>query len=80
MKCAACVAAGTPSQVRVGGQMATCMGFSTFYDELGRYHSHDPNLITTQYSCSNGHIWSESHKAKCPTCDAAPHEESTNEQ
>jgi hypothetical protein len=51
--------------VSVGMSMTTLMYCAPFYDEAGRFHSHNPNTTTTQYSCSNGHRWSESVKPKC---------------
>ena len=31
-----------------------------FYDKDGKYHDHDMNSSSTDYSCSNGHKWSSS--------------------
>jgi hypothetical protein len=65
MKCLECVKNNQTSRVSVGGSTTTLMGFTPFYDEDGRYHSHDPNTKTTYYSCSNGHSWTETSKSKC---------------
>lgn len=70
MKCPECVASDQKSTVRVGMSYSTCMGTQTYYDEDGKYHFHDPNSTSTNYSCSNGHSWSEVAKAKCPSCNS----------
>ena len=65
MKCPECVKNNQKSTMSVGASMTTLMYSAPFYDEEGRYHSHNPNTTTTEYSCSNGHRWSESVKPKC---------------
>lgn len=65
MKCEICVAHGLKSIVNVGISTSTAMWCPPFYDEEGRFHDHDMNTTTTQYSCSNGHEWAEASK---PTC------------
>ena len=40
-----------------------------FYDENGKYHSHDPNYYDTRYFCSLGHEWTVREIHKCPCCD-----------
>lgn len=43
-----------------------------FYDEEGRFHSHDPNdNDKTVFTCSNGHTWSEIDVDKCEACKEA---------
>ena len=59
MKCPECQAEGIRSCVNVGRSMTTLMGWSPYYDEDGNYHSDNPNITTTEYSCSNGHKWTE---------------------
>ena len=41
-----------------------------YYDEVGLYHSHDPNHVVTTYECSNGHIYEKTTLPMCPvqTC------------
>lgn len=46
-----------PSAIHVGMSSTTLMSGSSFYDGQGRFHSHDPNTSTTNYTCSNGHSW-----------------------
>ena len=65
MICQECKAAGQTSRVSVGGGCTTAMYCPPFYDEEGKYHSHDLNTVTTSYSCSNGHRWSESGLTPC---------------
>lgn len=59
MKCPECVKLGKRSTVTPGMSMTTCMGWSPgYYDEDGKWiESEDPNIHTTEYSCSNGHRW-----------------------
>jgi hypothetical protein len=71
MKCEECVEAGEKSRVTGGGGSRTLMGHSPYYDEDGIYHNHDPNTMTSSYSCSNGHRWVTKGKGRCPAdgCD-----------
>jgi hypothetical protein len=42
------------------GTTTLACGMSAYWDEDGAYHPYkDPNHTTYQYSCSNGHQWSE---------------------
>ncbi len=68
MKCPECVKQDKKSQVYPGISTTTCMGWQTYYDEDGMFHSHDPNWTTTGYACSEGHEWTESKQHPCPNC------------
>lgn len=68
MKCPTCKDLGVKSRVYPGMSYATCMGWQPYYDEDGQYHSHDPNTTTTDYTCSNGHEWTNSQVPPCPSC------------
>lgn len=65
MKCKECTKKGIKSNVFIGQSSTTLMSHIPFYDYNGKYHNHDPNAITTLYSCSNGHDWSESSHSEC---------------
>lgn len=65
MKCPTCVAEGKQSRVYVGGGASTSMYCPPFYDEDGKWHDHDMNLVSQSYSCSNGHKWTEAVEQKC---------------
>ena len=41
--------------------VTTCAGITPgYWDEEGKYHKPvDPNTTTYEYSCSNGHRWTE---------------------
>ena len=65
MFCPACREAGVQSCVRENGRWTTLLGWSSYYDEAGHYHSHDPNQYTTRYRCDQGHEWTETRKKKC---------------
>jgi hypothetical protein len=72
MKCEKCVEAGEKSRVNSHGGSRTLLGGGgPHYDEEGEYHSHDPNTVTSSYSCTNGHRWSTKGKSTCPAkgCD-----------
>jgi hypothetical protein len=71
MKCLTCLEEGRKSTITPHGGSTICMGFSPYYDEEGKYHSHDPNTSSFWYSCSNGHEWGESSYRACPSCDYA---------
>ena len=65
MFCPGCKEQGLKSKIYVGASTTTLLGFTPFYDEEGNYHCHDPNTITTSYSCSNGHRWQEYSWGEC---------------
>jgi hypothetical protein len=60
MKCQKCVANGLRSRVHVGMSTSTLMGWTPYYDEDGEFHNDDPNIHSTDYSCTQGHSWSVS--------------------
>lgn len=66
--CQQCQTTGVTSTVTRLGSMSTLLGFNTHYDEQGVFHSHDPNVRTTSYRCSNGHEWKDARKTPCPSC------------
>ena len=47
----------------------TAMGYQTYYDENGQYHSHNPNATTKMAHCSNQHKMKILSNTKCPSCD-----------
>ena len=49
MICPECKAEGKESRVYVGMAITTCVASAPFYDEKGRYHSHDPNTTSQSY-------------------------------
>ena len=55
MICGQCEREGKKSKVYVGLPTGTLMGWVSYYDEDGNYVNEDPNVTTTDYSCSNGH-------------------------
>jgi hypothetical protein len=56
MKCPECVENGQTSKLYTNGNSSTLLGWtSPYYDEDGQYHSHNPNTVTSYYSCSKGH-------------------------
>ena len=65
MICSECLELGLKSKVYVGCGSTTLAYSEPFYDEDGRYHNHNPNITTTEYSCSNGHKWTESSNYRC---------------
>lgn len=65
MRCPECVREEFKSKVNILGHASTAMGTVQFFDENGMYHCHDSNIMTTQYSCTNGHYFKSERKAKC---------------
>lgn len=57
--CPTCRERGLRSKVYVGMSSRTLMAVLEWYDEDGNHHFSDSNKTTTNYSCSNGHQWSE---------------------
>lgn len=64
MICEKCRAEGKRSKVHIGSTMKTLMaGPQPYYDEDGNYvRPPDPNTVTTEYRCSNGHRWAIKRK------------------
>jgi hypothetical protein len=69
MICQECKAAGQKSTVTPLGGSTTAMYCAPYYDEDGKYHHHDANVVTESFSCSNGHKWVSQKYNKCPGCD-----------
>lgn len=67
-KCPFCVEEGLKSILYPNGSSETLMGWKSYYDEEGLYHSHNPNITTTNYSCSNGHNYNIEIKYGCYNC------------
>lgn len=64
--CAECLKDGKkPDRIYPHGSSTTLMCGQSFYDGDGKYHVHDPNSIRTDYSCSNGHRWTDSCRDEC---------------
>jgi hypothetical protein len=68
MKCPWCVAEGERSRLTPQGSARTLMGWSPYYDEDGKYHTHDPNNASPLYLCSRGHRWVAGYNP-CRSCD-----------
>jgi hypothetical protein len=66
--CPKCKEEGAKSSVYPKGESRTLMSTSGYWDPEGDYHFHDPNTITSSYSCSGGHSWTESRKPECDVC------------
>lgn len=70
MKCPECVEAGQTSKVFSRGSTRTLLGGGgPFWDEDGTRHEHDPNIVTSGFECSNGHMWATKGKRPCPAPD-----------
>ena len=67
--CTECQEAGLKSRVRSHGGRSTLIGFRPYHDGEGAFHSHDPNISTSGYSCSNGHTFTRKTKKLCPAPD-----------
>jgi len=74
MKCPECVKAGQKSKVYTGYGTTTTMFCPSFYDEEGKFHSHDTNRRSMTYACSNGHSWvaEEANTCQCGWSSLAP--------
>ena len=68
--CPICEKAGLSSRVYpMDGYATTDMAGCSYYDEVGKYHRHDPNTRTSGGRCSNGHRYTEVLTNSCPNCD-----------
>jgi len=63
--CEACKQQGLRSTVTEGGSMSTLMHCPSFYDEDGKLHTHDSNVTTHRFRCSNGHSFSTQSRGSC---------------
>jgi len=66
MKCSECEESNQVSKVYMQGGSTTLMAYTTYWDEEGIYHDHDPNTHTRSYTCSNGHSWTIKRINPCP--------------
>lgn len=70
MKCRECEKENKTSRLTVSGPAsATLLYFEPYYDEEGKYHNHDSNIITTGFSCSNGHEYTVKYLMPCQSCN-----------
>jgi len=65
MICKKCQEDGKESFVLLGTSVSTAAYFQSFYDNNGAFHGHDGNVLKTEYTCTNGHTWSEVHRNSC---------------
>jgi hypothetical protein len=63
--CSKCSTAGLRSTIRNLGCKQTQMPKDHFFDEEGEEHSHNPNIVTTLFRCSNGHRFDERSSWQC---------------
>jgi hypothetical protein len=64
--CKKCKDSGQLSTIRSLGTSQTLMTKDHFFDEQGDEHSHNPNIVTTLFRCSNGHRFQERSSWQCP--------------
>jgi hypothetical protein len=67
MKCPECVKLGKSSTFHTnGGTFRTAAASGTpYWDEEGKMHTHDYNVSTSFYSCSEGHNLVRKYIQKC---------------
>lgn len=76
MLCPTCQQSGQRSIVKIakvngvkpGGPPADQQPVKHFWDEDGVEHFHNPNVVITQYLCSNGHRFAERSSWQCSVC------------
>lgn len=59
MKCPQCIKENKKSIVTEGSSIYNAVYYPNMYDEDGILIPKVSNKITTNYSCSNGHTWSQ---------------------
>lgn len=70
MKCPVCEREGLKSVITGGSYCTTtAMGWDSYWDEDGKYHSHDPNWRCQNLQCSQGHSLFRRWKTPCLNCD-----------
>lgn len=65
MICQACSNSAQRSTVRILGTKQSKIPTDVYFDEDGQQHSHNPNVVTTHYRCSNGHRFEERSSWQC---------------
>ena len=65
MKCPQCQEENKQSRVYPGASSTTLAYYPPYYDEDGKLHDHDNNIITTDCRCSNEHEWTEKSNGSC---------------
>lgn len=65
MICEQCEKENKKSKIYENGIISTCLYCLTFYDEDGKLHHHDSNIITMGYRCSNNHEWQVKNSGSC---------------
>jgi len=65
MICKQCQTDGEKSTIQVGVGTTTLLYCAPYFDEDGKYHNHDSNISTSNYTCSNGHKFSKSTSGSC---------------
>ncbi len=65
MICPQCKKEGKKSKVYVSMGTSTLLFCPPLYDEDGKYHDHDSNITTQEYTCSNGHKWATETHGSC---------------
>ncbi len=65
MICTKCRDSGQRSIIHILGTKQTQVPRDVFFDEDGEEHNHNPNIVTTQYRCSNGHRFEERSSWQC---------------
>jgi hypothetical protein len=69
MTCPECDDRNKTSIVYLRSTKRTDLGFTASDPAKGTPHLHDPNLLTEQYECSNGHRFKRVLRVACPSCD-----------
>lgn len=72
--CQECADSDQRSRVDLVSTVVTEWPVAIFWDEDGKKHGHNPNLLTETFRCSNGHEWQSVGFGRCANCDwEAPH-------
>lgn len=68
MICPTCSAAGQVSEVRDLRCDNGKLPKDHFFDATGQEHFHNPNVVVTEFQCSNGHRFAERSSWQCHVC------------
>jgi hypothetical protein len=63
--CPVCANTAQRSTVRITRTNSGALPKDHYFDEEGAEHSHNPNIVVTEYSCSNGHRFAERSSWQC---------------
>ncbi len=64
-----CPTCGERGRQHLIARSDTFLESTSFVDDEGRLHKHDPNALRITYTCPNDHRWTQQDVRRCPFGD-----------